>query len=291
MSFKFLLRAALCFIVIPQALAESATAADQENSAAVELRIQKLENILGNQGLLDLLQQVETLQQKVNQLQGEIEVQTHLLEKLKKRNANLHSDIDSRVKQLELNVIASDTQAEDTEVADEDVRTQDSDSAVQKAESTPLENTSAETETEPDKPVVVDQGQAKAAYQSAFLLLKESRYDDAVTAFEQYLNDYPRSLYADNAQYWLAESFYIQQKYEEAVITYQTLLENYPESRKLAHGTLKLGYSYQELEQMTEAKSVLEEVINRFPGTNAAREATNRLRTFPAEETAAESEN
>ena len=53
----------------------------------------------------------------------------------------------------------------------------------------------------------------------------ELRYDDAEVAFTAYLAEFPESTNAPNAQYWLAESFYVRKQYGEALEHFQTVLE------------------------------------------------------------------
>lgn len=310
MYFRRLITATSLLCISLAAFAEKKVpVVDAASYSAMESRLVRLERVLRSQGLLDLLQQVENLQTEVARLQGEIEVQNHTIEKLQKRQSDLYSDVDKRVQNIEKsgqtalvdnnpppletisptmeNVPANAEQSEpglklETSVAN-------TEQAVETATDT---ETPANSETQTSasqlevraNETVTDPNQAQAAYQAAFRLLKDARYDQATTAFNQYLKDYPKSAYADNAQYWLGESFYVQRNYEEAIAAYNKLLENYPESRKVAHSLLKLGYSHQELGQMPEARQKLDEVRNRFPGTTAARLADERLRSIPANE-------
>ena len=58
----------------------------------------------------------------------------------------------------------------------------------------------------------------KAAYDQAFQALKELRYADAAEDFQSFLDQYPNSEYADNAQYWLGESYYVTRNYDIALV-------------------------------------------------------------------------
>jgi tol-pal system protein YbgF len=69
-------------------------------------RLERLERLLQSQGLLDMLQQIETAQQELSSLQGEIEFQNHTLEQLKKRQRDLYTDIDQRLQNLERGNVA-----------------------------------------------------------------------------------------------------------------------------------------------------------------------------------------
>src|ERR1019366_453052 len=76
-------------------------------------------------------------------------------------------------------------------------------------------------------------GGDKGTYQAAFDLLKNGQYDRAITAFQGFLNAYPNSQLADNAQYWLGEAYYVNRSFPEALAAFQRVVENFPGSRKL----------------------------------------------------------
>jgi len=64
-------------------------------------RVVKLEQSLNNRGLLDLLNRVESLQQEVQALRGQIENQGYEIEQLKKSQAAVYTDIDRRLQTVE----------------------------------------------------------------------------------------------------------------------------------------------------------------------------------------------
>jgi len=70
-------------------------------------RLDRIERLLQSQGLLDMLQQIETLQRELSALNGEIEYQNYTLEQLKKRQRDLYTDIDQRLQKLERGGVAA----------------------------------------------------------------------------------------------------------------------------------------------------------------------------------------
>ena len=123
---------------------------------------------------------------------------------------------------------------------------------------------------------------AADAYKAAFGLLKSGNYDDAIAAFNAYLVDYPRSEYADNAQYWLGEAFYVTRKFDAAIGEYNKLLQSYPGSAKAPHAVLKIGYSQQALGNTDAARTSLEHVLANYPNTTASKLASERLARLDA---------
>ncbi len=242
-------------------------------------RLEKVEKAVNNNALLDMLDLLESLKTEVSSLRGEIEVQTHTIEQLKQKQRELYTDVDNRLQRVENNGATNSgtlTTSKDTEITpafeNTESANEESSEVLEIADSTN------------DATKAPDPAKAEAAYQKAFKLLKDSRYDQALIAFKSFLNDYPTNPFSDNAQYWLAETNYVMQKYELAINEYQALLNTYPDSKKVSHALLKIGYSYAELGNESDAKKTLEEVKAQYPGTTAARLATERLRKIGSEE-------
>lgn len=117
----------------------------------------------------------------------------------------------------------------------------------------------------------------RAAYERAFNLLKDGRYDLSVTAFKTFVNTYPKGRFVDNAQYWLGEANYVQRHFKAALSEFEKVVKNHPKSPKRADALLKMGYTYQELGQNDKARASLNEVLTKYPNSTAARLAQKRL--------------
>jgi tol-pal system protein YbgF len=126
-------------------------------------------------------------------------------------------------------------------------------------------------------------GGDQAAYDQDFNILKAGKYADAITAFQQFLQSWPQSSLADNAQYWLGESYYVTRDFQSAAAAFQTLLDRWPDSRKAPDALLKLGYTQAELKHTAQARATLSSVSTRFPGSDAANLAAARLLQLPAQ--------
>jgi tol-pal system protein YbgF len=124
-------------------------------------------------------------------------------------------------------------------------------------------------------------GADQGAYNQAFDVLKGGKYADAITAFQQFLQAYPQSSLADNAQYWLGESYYVTRDFQNAAAAFQTVLDRWPDSRKAPDALLKLGYTQAELGRTAQARTTLASVSTRYPGSDAANLAAARLLALP----------
>jgi tol-pal system protein YbgF len=118
-------------------------------------------------------------------------------------------------------------------------------------------------------------------YNRAFEALKSAQYPAAIDGFRQFLQTYPDSPLAENAQYWLGEAFYVTRDYAQAAEAFSSVQTRWPQSRKAADAMLKLGFSQFELRRFPEARTTLSDVTQRFPGTEAARLAADRLSRLP----------
>ena len=281
----------LCSAVFNSAYAEKTDAADssapvyEPAAQNINARLERVEKILDNQSLLNMLEMLESIKTEVNSLRGEIEVQTHTIDRLKQKQRELYTDIDRRLQRLENNKSTSQSSNSDLEVLETTANQEIVGTVNPSGEQGLVVETSSELTTDSDtiiEETAADPLRAEADYQRAFKLLKESQYGQAQKAFKEFLSNYPDTAFSDNAQYWLGETNYVMQKYDIAINEYQTLLRTYPDSKKVSHALLKIGYSYAELGNATDAKKTLTEVLQQYPGTTAARLADERLRKINA---------
>jgi tol-pal system protein YbgF len=248
--------------------------------------------------LMDMVLQMQQLQDEIRLLRGQIEEQAFEIETLKRRQRDQYLDLDQRLNDLasgvEMPPVAGasgieparpGTQASGSAPTAGAVVTGPAGDAPEVRE--PIDRPSTVTglaAPQSEARVVSDSPEAeKAAYDSAFQALKELRYADAAEAFQDFLGRYPGSEYADNAQYWLGESYYVTRNYEFALEAFQAVQERYPDSTKIADSLLKIGYTHYELKQWDQARAALTQIQEQYPNTTLARLAESRLRSMRLE--------
>ena len=240
-------------------------------------RLKRIERLLGSESLLKLFDEVESLGTEVRELRGQLEMQSHTINQLKERQRELYLDTDQRLQRIESGAptqTASPSPQPATPPAAPATSTETT--APSQPEATPETPSTAQTPTAAG----VDPFAEQQAYQSAFNLLKSGRYEDAAVAFRQFIADYPTGSYADNALYWLGETYYITRQFEKAVQEFERLVTMHPNSQKLTHALLKSGYAHDELGNEAEAERALSELIERHPQSAAAGLARKRLLTI-----------
>ena len=123
----------------------------------------------------------------------------------------------------------------------------------------------------------------RSGYNGALEQFQQARYLDAAKRFVTFLEDYPHSILADHAWYWLAESRYLDRGFDDAVTALTTLLDYFPESTLIGAAQLRLAYSYQELRRYPEARRALKNVLETFPDGELAVLAKGVLEDFDAQ--------
>ena len=117
-------------------------------------------------------------------------------------------------------------------------------------------------------------------YDTAYGDYTKGRYALAIQGFQEYLDAYPTTTLADNAQYWIGESHYAQRKFKEAIDDFDKLLKTWPKSGKAAAALLKKGYALSEMGQKPEAVVSLQYVVNEYPASEEARLARVKLKSL-----------
>lgn len=271
--------AAALFIALAMA-GGNALAQDQGQGQAqipekgnLEQRVTRLERIINNQGLVDMLGQIQQLQSEVEQLRGQIDVQNHTIDELKQRQRDLYADIDRRLSQLERNASVGGGAGAAAGSPSAAPVTGGTAGAGAAGTAHAVGAGTAGGTTGPG-----DLAKEQQAYQVAFDQLRELHYDQAIAAFQKFLAAYPHGRYAHIAQYWVAEANYAQRHFKQAIAAYQKLLDNYPNSPKRAEAMLKIGYSYYELGEMDRAQAILTDLMQTYPKTTESGQAQNLMR-------------
>jgi tol-pal system protein YbgF len=128
------------------------------------------------------------------------------------------------------------------------------------------------------RPVPDTVGQAEdQLYNTAYLDFTRGKYDVAISEFRRYLAAYSQSDNADNAQYWVGESFYSLGRLDSAEAGFRQVIVGFPGGNKVPAAEYKLGLVYAAQNRKAEAVNQLRRVVKEYPGTNEAKLAQDRL--------------
>ncbi len=121
-------------------------------------------------------------------------------------------------------------------------------------------------------------GAALAAYQQAQKVWLSNDYDGALQQFTEFLDRYPNTEQAGNAQYWQGRCYLKLERYDDAVSAFQNVRTKYPENdSKVSQAMQSQAVALSRLGRNEEAKKLLEEVVKKYPTTTAARQAESDL--------------
>ena len=211
----------------------------------------------------NLFYQIQLLQEEVASLRGLLEEQNFRIERMGREQASRYADLDKRLYEI---------------------RGGDSGLLVHQRQTENGEQPIAGPKTE------------EQSYRSAFELIREKRFNDAVTALNSFIVDYPNGQFTPNAFYWLGEVYLVRYQNQIASSTAENNgmddLENarqhfvqivtlYPDHNKVPDALYKLGTVYHQLGNINRALDYLNRVISTYPTATAAglaRSYSNELR-------------
>ena len=257
---------------------------------AISVSVPAVAQMGDKQAMVDLVIQIQQLQDEVRMLTGMLEDQTIQLENLSNRQRDQYLDLDQRITGMRgssngpvLSGNSVNTTGAMTAPATTQPAIREDAPDVRPALDTPSSVTAIATPDTQAREMVASPEAEKAAYDQGFQSLKDLKYADAAQQFSAFVVQYPNSDYADNAQYWLGESYYVTRNYDIALEAFQKLHSNYPDSPKVPDGLLKIGYTHYELKQWDQARAALVQVQEQYPDTTLARLAGSRLRSMKLE--------
>lgn len=211
--------------------------------AVLEDALAKLDAVSKKQtsSMLDLQMAIDALTTELRKLHGQNEELTHNLMDAEKRQQDFYVDLDSRLRRFE---------AVDTASADK----------------------ASGNKNKSDDPVTENR-----ALEAAFGFYKAERYQNAVNAFQEFLNNYPQSAHAANIRYWMGNAYFVLKDYKASLENYQILVSKFESHPKIAEVMLSIADCHELLNEKEAAKQALKQVIAKFPNSEAASKAKKHL--------------
>lgn len=120
-------------------------------------------------------------------------------------------------------------------------------------------------------------GSPMRVYETAWADYTAGNFDLAIEGFNGYVRSFPRSESADNAQYYVGESYFQRGKLAEAVEAFSRVISTYPKSDVLGVAYYKRGLCYERLNQPDRARESYDYVVKTLADSDAGRLAKQRL--------------
>jgi tol-pal system protein YbgF len=205
-----------------------------------------------------LFNQLQQMQQELAQLRGMVEEQQNEIQRLKQEGLERYQDLDQRISA--------------GAAAGAPAQNSSANGAINAAGTPTPPAAQQQASAEPGDPA-----KEKLYYDAAFDLIKAKDFDKASQAFAAFLNRYPSSQYAGNAQYWLGEVNLAKGDLQAAGQAFAKVSQAYPSHAKVPDSLFKLADVERRLGHNDKARGILQQVIAQFPGSSAAQLAQRDL--------------
>ena len=228
----------------------------------------------------DLMQKNQQLENQIRELRGKIEEQDHAIDQLTKELTNRYTDLDQRLELLNQKLEPENT--EQTEAPAENTSSTNATSADNNTAAVvpakPINNTTtqkqnttatAENNTNTSDPIALE----KAAYTIALDAYKKGGAKQAIAPMQNFIKNYPNSIYTGNAHFWLAEfNLAIEPaNYNEAKKNYETVASKFPNSSKASRALYQLYSIAKDVNKNTQAANVYKtKLLNTYPKSEEA---------------------
>lgn len=110
----------------------------------------------------------------------------------------------------------------------------------------------------------------RAEYQKYLDAARAGNHEYAAQGLRSFLDQHPQGELADNAQYWLAETYYARKRYALARVEFEKVVTRYPRGNKLPDALLKIGYCHALLGKRADAIAALRRLVRAYPTSGPA---------------------
>jgi tol-pal system protein YbgF len=120
-------------------------------------------------------------------------------------------------------------------------------------------------------------GNPDQLFAAAYGDYSRGNYDLSISEFRQYVETYPSSEMADNAQYWIGEALFAKRQLNEAILEFDKVSQLFPKGDKVPGARFKKAMAYAELGQQDAARAEFTALIKLYPKSNEAALARQQL--------------
>ena len=120
--------------------------------------------------------------------------------------------------------------------------------------------------------------QVADTYRNGLMLYGRGKYDDARKTFQQVFDSDPTGDLADNALYWIGETYFAAGNYAEAMKFYRRVTTEFGDANKAPDALFKSALTFEKTGDLGMARNTLDEVIRRYPYSSSAASAKLELK-------------
>ena len=219
--------------------------------------------------------EMDQLKEEIRSLNGRLDENSHLLKRAIERETlegDGVSELQERITRLELRVDRIST------YLGLEAMIQPSAKATPTSPSATPQDQKPATIAQPEPDVKIPPDQK--LYDVNMDIYRKEKYEEAIVGFKNFLRKYPDSKLADNAAFWIGESYMGLKQYEQAILAFQKVIKKYPRGNKVPNAILRQALAFYELNDKTSAKLLLRKLIKKYPKSNEAKIARSKLKTI-----------
>ena len=227
----------------------------------------------------DLIQKNQQLENQIRELRGKIEEQDHAIDQLNKELTNRYTDLDQRLELLNQKLEPESNQPEQAPAenapVDSSTATDQTTTASKATTNSPASAaaqnsaTPANSSNNTSDPVALE----KAAYTIALDAYKKGGAKQAIAPMQNFIKNYPNSIYTGNAYFWLAE-FQLAidpPNYNEAKKNYEIVAAKFPNSSKAPRALYQLYSIAKDVNKNTQTANVYKsKLLSTYPKSEEA---------------------
>lgn len=216
-------------------------------------------------------------------LERTVQAQGQLLIQNQQKISDLQSDVDTLRGQLEETKYQLNQTIERQKMILQQMATGSSFSSSTNSNSsvddTNLSNSTQSSSPSSDLSGWTTSGNDKSDYNFIMQFVNDSKQNnEVIAAFQKFLQNYPKSGYRANVNYWLGQLYYKQGNKDDASFYYATVVKNFSTSSKAPDSLYKVGLILLDKGDKKNAKAVFQQVINKYAkDKNAVDLATKKL--------------
>lgn len=114
-------------------------------------------------------------------------------------------------------------------------------------------------------------------YRAALMLYGRGKLAESRKAFQQVFDSDPSGELADNALYWIGETFFAAHDYTSAIKFFRRVTNDYGDQNKAPDAAFKTGVALEKSGDLQLAKQAFDECIKRYPYSTPAASAKQEL--------------
>ena len=129
----------------------------------------------------------------------------------------------------------------------------------------------------PSRPAAIRTADVAEVYRRALTLYAQNKPSESRALFQQVFDNDPTGQLADNALFWIGETYFAAGDYANASRFYERVTKDFASENKAPDAMFKLGVTFEKTGDLGMARKTFEECIQKYPYSTPASSAKQEL--------------